>query len=1033
MAIPGRTLASLSCATFLWLAASVPTAFAQAIHEGKLTGTVAGTDGAVLPGASVEVSSPSLMRTRSATTSGTGTYVILNLPIGRYTVTASLSGFKTIVRENIEVSADATVTLDFELPVGAVTETVKVVAEGPIVDTQSSTIDSRIDQELLTRIPTSRDAFLDLALTTPGMGEGSGAPTQTTEFQSPTAYGSSTNENVFLINGVNTTNPEAGSFGSLVSVNYDAVEEVRVVALGSKAEYGSFSGAAIDVVTKSGSNAFHGTGALYSLLGSPSSNQPGPNDSLGAPWLYVGEGEQLAGDTKKDWETSATFGGPIKKDSLWFFGAYNYLRSSVLPPRWSLLSEGWNNYADAKVSFVPAKNHLTWGSYHYENNDGNGWSWGSEPAWDTSMTYGSKTKNHSVAAQWQWTPGGATTASAKFLGFWKDDQPYLPSDRLPEPGYINWWKWADYGIGGAFPYLDAQKANRQTIQADVSHYADGFLGTHDIKFGVQYTKGRGNRLEGYFQNYANFLYPYRWTQNVSEMQEWYGDTGLLFYNNKYEMNPFLTVRTADSTGLFVDDRWSLNKRTTINLGLRFDRMTTKYGTGAVYQPLSSPDAVGGLEVLRDRASTPNIFDFKTWSPRLGLSYALTDDGKTVVRAAYGRYYLPLSIEFLRRFGPDAPETTLVTQMFEVGPWSAVDTNGDGEIDTAETRAAARKVAGLTPLSEESRQFDSSWTLNVAPDVKDQHTDEVTFNVEREIAHNMSIGGTYVYKHTSDIFANIPINRETGQQWEYERIPYDTLAGQHVMLYSVVQKDYDGDGVVGPDDIAWIHDHTTYQVQNMPTFDGIKPKRDYQALQFVWKKRYADRWQALGSFVYSTSTGIGRRSFRQDFNVEGPMFYDDNWMGNLNYTVNNLTGLLPFTPQYEFKLSGSYTIPKVDIDVGGRFRTHSGRPFWQQENYTERSEFDVEPPPNSVINPGGLPQIVAVDPKNPTNFPTLTLFDLHLEKRFKFGKEQSVRFIVDGFNIFNTFTPTDADALNEYGKVTSIPQSRRFRFGARYEF
>ena len=145
---------------------------------------------------------------------------------------------------------------------------------------------------------------------------------------------------------------------------------------------------------------------------------------------------------------------------------------------------------------------------------------------------------------------------------------------------------------------------------------------------------------------------------------------------------------------------------------------------------------------------------------------------------------------------------------------------------------------------------------------------------------MSIGGT-THKHTSDIFANIPINRETGQQWEYERIPYDTLAGQHVMLYSIVQKDYNGDGAVNGDDIAWIGDNTTYQVQNMPTFDGVKPKRDYQALQFVWKKRYADRWQALGSFVYSTSSGIGRRSLRQDFNVEGPMFYDDTWMGTLN--------------------------------------------------------------------------------------------------------------------------------------------------------
>ena len=97
-----------------------------------------------------------------------------------------------------------------------------------------------------------------------------------------------------------------------------------------------------------------------------------------------------------------------------------------------------------------------------------------------------------------------------------------------------------------------------------------------------------------------------------------------------------------------------------------------------------------------------------------------------------------------------------------------------------------------------------------------------------------------------------------------------------------------------------------------------------------------------------------------------MFYDDNWMGTLNYTINNLTGLLPFTPQYEFKLSGSYTIPKVDIDVGGRFRTHSGRPFWQQESYPQLTQFGG--PENGVVDPGGLPQIVAVDPKNPDYLP-----------------------------------------------------------------
>jgi len=1022
-----RHVAAL-CVSVLLAGFAATSLHAQAIHEGTLTGSVVSEDRSTVPGATVEVSSPSLMAgARSTVTSGTGGYVFLNLPAGHYTVTASLNGFKTVVRENITVGADATTTVNLVLPVGGVKETVTVSGESPIVDTKSATTDARIDQELLAKLPTSRDAFYDLALTTPGMSEGSGSQS----LPSPTAYGSSTNENVFLINGVNATNPEAGSFGTLVNVNYDAVEEVRIVGLGSKAEYGSFSGATVDVMTKSGSNAFHGSGAIYSLLGSPSSNQPGVGDDLGAPWLFVGEGEQLAGETKKDWEGSGTFGGPIRKDKVWFFGAYDYLRSSSLPPRWSLQNESWNRYVDGKVSAVPFNKHLIWGSYHYENNDGNGWSWGSEPAWDTSMTYGVKTKNHTAAAQWQFSPTSKTMASAKFLGFWKDENQYLPESRPDHPGYINWWKWADYGINGAFPYVDAQKASRYTVQADLSHYTEGFLGTHDIKFGVQYTKGRGNRQEGYFQNYVNFLYPYRWTQDVAYMQNVYGDNGLLFYNYHDTINPFLTVRTADSTGLFVDDRWSPTRRLTVNLGLRFDRMTTRYGQGKIYDFVSSPEEINAPQVLRDRASTGNIFDFKTLSPRLGVTYALTEDGKTVARAAYGRYYMPLSIEYLRRFGPDAPQVTREFQMFEVGPWSDVDTNGDGFVDTIETRNAARKVNGLTPLSEEVRTIDQSWTLNVADNVKDQYTDEITFNVEREIAKNLSISGTYIFKHSGNLFANVPINKETGQEWDYERIPFETSSGQQVMLYSVIEKDYNGDGEISSDDIAWISDHTTSRVQNLGAYDGIKPKRNFQGLQFVLRKRYSDRWQALASFLYSNSTGIGRRSLRQDVNVEGPMFWDDNWMSSLNQTVNNLEGPLPYTPRYEFKLSGSYRVPRIDVDLGGRLRTHSGRGVWQLETYPQHTQFGD--PPGGVIDPGGLGQIVGVDPKHPAYLPTLTLFDLHVEKAFKVPGSHTVRFIVDGFNIFNTFTPTDVDPIFEYGKVTAIPSSRRFRFGARWEF
>jgi hypothetical protein len=1015
---------------------------AQAILEGKVTGTVTSEDGEPLPGATVEISSPALLGTRSTTTSTRGTYFFLNLPVGKYTVTASRDAFKTVQQGNVEVSAASVVTVDLTLPVGTVQEKVTVTAEVPIVDTKTSTVDAKIDQEMLDKLPTSRDAFMDLALTTPGMAYGSD---DTQSLPSPTAYSSATNENVFLINGVNVTDPTAGSFGSIVNVNYDTVEEVRVVALGSKAEYGSFSGAAIDVVTKSGSNSYHGSAAFYTKLGSIANNAPTPGKVPGSDFLYVNEGDLLATEVKTDWEGSGTVGGPILKDKLWFFGAFDYQRGTSLPPLSTVNSESWARYADLKLSAAPFKDHRAYVAYHYENNDGNGWSWGVQPGWDTTMTYGNKTKTNTVSAQWQWFAGSKTTLTGKWLAFWSNNAPYLPQDRPDHPGYINWWKWTgsygSYGVNGAFPYAEAVNTSRNTIQADFSHYAEGFLGEHDLKFGVQYTKGRSNAQEGYFQNYANFLYPYRSTQSIQYMQSWYGDnTGLLFYNNQYLRNPFLTVRTNDSTGVFFDDQWALTNRLTINLGLRFDLMTAKYGVGKVYNFVTSPDQFTNqdLTVLRDRAgcppdvpNCPPVYDFKTWSPRVGLSYQLTADGKTVARASYGRYYVPINAEALRRFGPDVPVGSINWQLYEVGPWSAVDTNGDGWIDANETLAAAKLVYGLTPIREEPRPFDQSWTLKTAPSLKDQYTDQFTLNFERELVKNLSVSATYIYKHTSDMFAQVPLNRETGQQWEYERIPYTTTGGQQVRLYSVVLKDYDGNGVVDGEDIRWIGDNNTALVENLPAFDGVTPTRSFHGAQLVFRKRYSDRWQALASVVYSSSNGFSRRAWRQDVNVESPMFWDDNWLQNLNSTVNN-EGPLPFTPKWEVKVSGSYMIPRIDVDLGARWRFMTGRPVWMLDSYPQHTPWGD--PAGGVIDPGGINQVVAIDPNKPDYLPSLSLLDLHAEKDFKLGGDKALRVIFDGFNVFNTNTATGLSVMSDgYGRVTSIPEGRRFRLGVRFQF
>jgi outer membrane receptor protein involved in Fe transport len=1004
----------------------------QSIRTGKISGTIIDDRGDTLPGVSLEITSPALISgKRAAVTTAKGTYVFLDLPVGTYKITASLTGFKTIIQEDIKISAGSSIVIDLALPMGSIAENVTVTAASPVIDVKTSTIDAKLESQMLDKLPTSRDAFYDLSLVTPGMfdhgSSGGWLP-------SPTAYGGASNENVFLVNGVNATNPRGASFGTLVRVNYNAIEEVRVVALGSKAEYGSYSGAGIDVLTKSGSNTLHGTAAFYvEPVKWRQSNQPAGSEKYGTTWLYVDPADTLyGGPPKQSWEGNFTMGGPIVKDRVWFYGGFDYIYSAGKRPRWDLLAESWGRYGDIKISAEPLTRHRAWVSYHYESNDYTGGSWGSQPQWDTSMTYGVASKNNTVSAQWQWLPSSTTILTAKYLGFWTNDTPHVPSDAPANPGYINWWKWASYGINGAFPYIEGWHSNRQTVQVDVSHYAEDFLGEHDIKFGAQFTRGRSNSLGGYFQNYANFLYPYRWTQNVNYMQSWYGDTGLVFYNLKEQINPFMTVGTADSLGFFFDDQWSPTKRLTVNVGLRYDRMTTKYGEGEIYMPLTKPTDIGNPTVLRKRKGTDNIFDFKTISPRIGLTYSLTKDGKTVARASYGRYYLPLSVEYLRRYGPDCPLVTRQMQMYSV-PWDIADANGDNFIDTIETRNAARHVYGMTPyaVTDYAPADRFSWTLNVDPNLKDQYTDQITLNLEREIFKDFSVSVTYIYKHAGNIFANIPINRATQQEWEYDRVPFTTASGQTVQLYSIKWLDYNGDGVIDGGDIRWIGENSTYKVVNMGEYDGIKPKRDYMGFQLVFNKRYSNRWQLLGSVLYSISEGMANRIFGNSMNAEGPMFTDNTWMGSLNYTINNLEGPLPFTPKLEFKLSGSYTIPYIELDLGARFRLHTGRPIWTLEAIPVHSEWAN--PEGGVIDAGGVGSIVSGDPNKPEYLPTQTLLDLRMEKSFKLAKLGTLSLILDIFNVFNAYTPTSVDNQWEFGKVGTVVDPRSFRFSFLYRF
>jgi hypothetical protein len=1052
---------------------------AQSILDGKITGTITDENGEPLPGAAVEIAGPALMGKRALVTSAKGTFAFLSVPIGSYALTASMPNFKTVTQQNIKVSAGTSVTVNVTLPIGAIEETITVTGQAPVVDVKSSTIDSRIDQAMLDKLPTSRDSFYDLSLSTPGMFD-----VGKNVMGSPTAYGGSTTENIFLVNGLDTTDPSGAGYGSMIKVNYDNVQEVRIIALGSKAEYGNFSGVAIDVITKSGTDKLQGSLAAYNQLGTPAGQQPKASQ-LGRNWLYLEPGDDYRSYPKSDLELDLTFGGPLFSHKVWFFTALNYLDNKNKELNWSPIVTSLGRYADIKLTSTPFKNQHAWLSYHYEKNNSGGFTDGSLD-WDPSMAYDGYTQSHSVSSQWQWFPSTVTFFSAKFLGFWVNDRNQLPDGAPNHPGYINWWKGVpfDSGVGGAFPGAHKNLTDRATIQADISHYAENFLGEHDIKFGVQYTRGRLNSTGGNFFGkelidpeteedlgffgYYPGAYPYRWNYDIAYLQSSYGDyDGLMFYVPTSFSKPHRTVRTSDGLGFFFDDQWSPTKRLTLNLGLRYDHMTARFGTGGqmLEQPLTPQAWEQGLSVVRDRQGSGNLFNFKNWSPRIGLTYALTGDQKTVFRASYGRYYTPIGVESFGGGGPDLDRTYSTTEFYAV-PWDGLDLNGDGYITGSEFANAARQIPNLTPINAELENgdfttlFQSSipgYGLQINPALKNQHTDQFTLNLEREIFKDFSVGVTYINRVTRDVIVQWPLNQVTQEPWEYE-VKTQVINGQEVALYSIVLDDYDGSGVIDGDDITWVHTHQDFEWTNMPDWPNyaggpnVRAERKFQGVQMTFKKRYSSRWQLMGSLLFNKSSGFAGRNKRQDedYNMEGTNIWSDQWLGGVNQTVNNMVGPMPFTPRFEFKLNGNYTIPKVEVDLGFRFRLHTGRPVWVLGDIQILENWNYDPEDTDLLdhaviitNGGASQQIVAQDGTEPLYMPVLSILDLRLDKSFSLGRGK-LRVMLDAFNIFNSKAVTNAMVkkinvpdtdilLRDVGRVVGLVSPRYLRLGVMYQF
>jgi hypothetical protein len=976
-------------------------AAAQVTETGTIEVVVQDQAGAAVPGANVVAQAADSVTKREAVTDAEGRAVLVGLaPSAQYVVTTELSGFRPTRNENVLVRSGQTASLRISLAIGGVTEQVQVTADSPIVDTKSATTGQDITLQLTESLPTGRSyqSYLQLV---PGVlpddPQQAGNPASKSGVNYSDIGGNVgvSSDNFYYFNGINVTDPVTGTFGS--NLNTEIIQEQKVLTGGIPAEFIGTPGLLSSVITKSGSNAFHGSGNYFFQ-----------NASL------VADNKNSANEEFSTFDAAFTVGGPVLRDKAWFFGSYRRLEreddvTTLDTQEFMRTVKNEQDQGYAKGTYTPTRSDSI--SFTFLN--------------DPTDISGRRDRNLTNARDRARVQGG--------------DNYTFNYSRLQGPALI---EGAYFVHNGEVTDLSAIRSQSNTViyrASDARVLTDEQRGgfgqdlinerdTKGVRGSVQYTWNRHTFKGGLEwqknENFRNTTYIDQATL-TSLQPGLLGLTAAELSSGTFSGRDFNIAATSDFTGLIntinsLPNRAAFYARydadgngtiTAAEMGPRLVFNTVEPGNNTVRYDRTLQAAVGpqltsseglsffvqdqfsfdrltfnvGLRAERweHYATTgENIFTFD-WAvaPRISAAYDVRGDGRQKVYGYYGRYYDPIRNN-MTNFAGTLTGSILEEQIFMDNQWVTYRTRGG-------------------PVQQDAF---------FAPTTKTPYTDDLSAGYQTDLGRNMSAEVNYTYRRTRDILEDYDLS----------------------LFATAVNGSTAYNGPVDDPQSLWLGlDYFGY-AQNpgsnfvIATLNG--GKRNYQGLDFVFRKRYSDNWQLLGSYTYNWAKGNTNSDSNADF--QGDVLYLDPLAPN---SYKRQPGLIP----HLFKVGGSYMFPR-GVEFGAAYRWNSGTVASRTAIDSNRN-LPVQVPDPGYVYAGVLERWLEPDAIGSLQNPSWGQLDLRAQYKLRFNPALGAEFFVDIFNVFdNQDSIRNQDLVagagaTAFGQPIRFLDPRRFFLGARLTF